>query len=257
MPDFHFLSDRLHSLADAGRLRSLVARQHHGIHLQTSTGGRLLNFGSNDYLGLATGHSGSQVADGSAASPLVSGWTDRHQTLAEKIAKFEATESAVLFPTGYAACCGTVATLADKNDLVLSDSLNHASLIDGCRLSYAQRIVYPHRDWNSVADTLSKRRADFDHVWIVTDGIFGMDGDVAPLDRLTELADQFDAFLIVDEAHGTGVLGQNGQGASEALGVKDRISVTIGTLSKAIGSQGGFVAGPQNLIDYLVNRFAP
>ncbi len=261
MPNFEFLSDRLQSLADTGRLRSLLPRAHDGIHLRGDDGRRLINFGSNDYLGLAAQDSGSQKSDsshsrtGSGASALVSGWTDRHQTLAEQLASFEGTESAVLFPTGYAACCGTVATLADSGrDLILSDALNHASLIDGCRLSKAQRVVYPHGDWEAVAEILAQRRNDFDHVWILTDGVFGMDGHVAPLERLTSIAEQFDAFLVVDEAHGTGVLGQTGQGAGQELGVKDRVAVTIGTLSKAIGAQGGFVAGPRLVVDYLVNR---
>lgn len=267
MPDLGFLDNRLQSLADAGRLRSLVPRDQLGIQLQNPDGQRLINFGSNDYLGLATGQSGShrshshrsrgsnsQPTNGSTASALVCGWTDRHQQLADDIAAFEGTESAVLFPTGYAACCGTVATLADKGDLILSDALNHASLIDGCRLSYAQRMVYPHGDARAVAQLLSQQRTEYRQVWIVTDGVFGMDGHVAPLDSLADIADQYDAHLIVDEAHGTGVLGRAGQGAAEALGVKDRVSATIGTLSKAVGAQGGFVAGSQPLIDYLINR---
>ncbi len=268
MPKFDFLADHLQSLTSAGRLRSLIPRRHDGIDLLSADGNRLINFGSNDYLGLAADdrgsshtasqHSGSPASNhafsGSAASALLSGWTDRHQILSRQIASFEETESAVLFPTGYAACCGTVATLAGAHDLILSDALNHASLIDGCRLSYAQRMIYPHRDCETVMQILSERRADFDRVWIVTDGVFGMDGHVAPLDRLSELAEQFDALLIVDEAHGTGVLGAQGRGAGEAVGVKDRIPITIGTLSKAIGSQGGFVAGPGNVIEYLVNR---
>jgi 8-amino-7-oxononanoate synthase len=263
MPNFDFLADRLHSLTDAGRLRSLNPRTHEGMHLLSCDGSRLLNFGSNDYLGLAAQQTGSPASDsrcsplpasGSGASALVSGWTHRHQLLADQIAHFEGTESAVLFPTGYAACCGTVATLASAGDLILSDSLNHASLIDGCRLSKAQRVIYPHGDGEAVGEILAQRRSEFDHVWIVTDGVFGMDGHVAPLNQLTDLANKYDAFVVVDEAHGTGVLGQSGQGACQELGVKSQVAVTIGTLSKAIGAQGGFVAGAQPLIDYLINR---
>ncbi len=258
MTNFDFLSARLRSLADSGRLRELTPRAHAGIQLTNADGVRLINFGSNDYLGLAaqalgSPAPGSPAGTGSGASSLVSGWTDRHQVLADMIADLEGTESAVVFPSGYAACCGTVATLADRGDLILSDALNHASLIDGCRLSRADRIVYPHGDWKSVADVLSRRRTEFNRVWIVTDGVFGMDGHVGPLDRLTELANEFDAYLIVDEAHGTGVIGDHGQGAAESLGVKHQIPVTIGTLSKAIGSQGGFVAGPKVVIDTLIN----
>lgn len=258
MPDFQFLSDRIRSLADTGRARTLIARSHDGIYLSSADGKQLLNFGSNDYLGLAAAGRGSPAsqssASGSGASALVSGWTDRHQLLAQRIAEFEGTEAAVLFPTGYAACSGTVATLADAGDLILSDALNHASLIDGCRLSKAQRIIYPHGDWEAIGETLSQQRAEFNRVWIVTDGVFGMDGHVAPLNQLTEIAAQYDAFVVVDEAHGTGVLGQTGQGACQELGVKHQVAVTIGTLSKAIGAQGGFVAGSKLVIDYLINR---
>ncbi len=255
MPDFEFLSDRLRSLALSGRLRELIPRTHAGTALIHPDGTRLINFGSNDYLGLAaqTSGSSSEIGSGSGASSLVSGWTDRHQLLADQIAEFEQAESAVVFPSGYAACCGTVATLADHGDLILSDALNHASLIDGCRLSRAQRIIYPHGDWKAVADLLVNCRRQFNRVWMVTDGVFGMDGHIAPLDRLTELATEFDAHLIVDEAHGTGVIGTRGQGAGEALGVKLQIPITIGTLSKAIGAQGGFVAGPKVVIDTLIN----
>jgi 8-amino-7-oxononanoate synthase len=184
----------------------------------------------------------------------VCGWTQLHQRLAEIIADFESTESAVLFPTGLAACSGTIATLAEEGDLILSDATNHASLIDGCRLSRAARVVYPHRDCQMVQQTLEKKRGDFNRVWIVTDGVFSMDGHLAPLDRLCDIADRYDACLIVDEAHGTGVLGDSGSGVCEAMGVKNRAAIRIGTLSKAVGSQGGFVAGPKVVIDYLVNR---
>jgi 8-amino-7-oxononanoate synthase len=264
MADFDFLSQRLQALADAGRLRSLLPRRHQGIQLLHANGAPLINFGSNDYLGLAAERNTHppkadpadtlQTRGGSGASALVSGWTDQHQRLADLLADFESSESAVLFPSGYAACCGTVATLAEPHDLILSDALNHASLIDGCRLSHAVRMIYPHRDCQRVAELLNQHRHEFAHVWIVTDGVFGMDGHLAPLDHLAKLAAEFDAFLVVDEAHGSGVLGEHGQGAGEALGVKSDIAVTIGSLSKAIGSQGGFVAGPQPLVDYLINR---
>jgi 8-amino-7-oxononanoate synthase len=214
----------------------------------------LINFGGNDYLGLAAERKASALATGSSASALVCGWTQLHEQLATRIASFESTEAAVLFPTGFAACSGTVATLAEASDLILSDHLNHASLIDGCRLSRAQKVIYPHRDCNAVKEVLSRRRSDFARAWIVTDGVFSMDGHIAPLAQLCEIADDFDATVIVDEAHGTGVLGKNGSGVCEAANVKDRVPIRIGTLSKAVGSQGGFVAGPRVVIDYLVNR---
>ncbi len=251
---FHYLSERLAELERAQRLRHLTPRITHGIRLQTSDGRELINFGSNDYLGLAAERVASPLPTGSTASALVCGWTELHEQLAVRIAELESTEAAVLFPSGYAACSGTLATLAEDGDLILSDQLNHASLIDGCRLSRAETIIYPHRDWELVHRLLVKRREEFTRVWIVTDGVFSMDGHVAPLDKLCTLSELFDAHLIVDEAHATGVLGAQGSGVCEALNVKDRVPIRIGTLSKAIGSQGGFVAGPKPVTDFLINR---
>lgn len=256
MPSFNHLANRLQTLEQAGRLRTLVPRTPLGIHF-TQAGRKLVNFGSNDYLGLAAERIGSGSPTGSGASALVCGWTSSHQQLANAIAALEATEAAVIFPSGFAACSGTIAALAEDGDLILSDALNHASLIDGSRLSRAECIVYPHRDYDSVATTLKQSRSQYQRVWIVTDGVFSMDGHVAPLGALCDLADRYEACLIVDEAHGTGVLGEHGSGVCEALGVKQLVPVRIGTLSKAIGSQGGFVVGPQVVVDYLINRCRP
>lgn len=258
MSSFEFLSARLDALTPPDRRRRLVPQAADGVWLEQPDGRRLLNFGSNDYLGLAADPDRSsqktELRSGSGASALVCGWTPAHQLLCDKIASWESTEAAVLFPSGFAACSGTVATLAGKEDLVLSDQLNHASLIDGCRLSPATRIVYPHRDCAAVEQTLATRRGEFSTVWIVTDSVFSMDGHVAPLRDLSTLAARYDAHLIVDEAHASGVLGANGSGLCEELGLKEPIAIRIGTLSKAIGSQGGFVAAPRSVTDYLVNR---
>ena len=251
---FDDFSERLKQLSEDQRLRQLVPRQNDGVYLIDSAGQKLLNFGANDYLGIATETRSAAVSAGSGASALVCGWTPEHEKLASIIADFESTESAVVFPSGYAACSSTIAALAEKDDLILSDELNHASLIDGCRLSRAKCHVYPHRGLAAVEEQLTSQRKNFHRVWIVTDGVFSMDGHVAPLVGLCELAEQYDANLIVDEAHGTGVLGETGSGVCEALGVKDQVAIRIGTLSKAIGAQGGFVAGPKVVIDYLVNH---
>lgn len=251
---FEYLSQRLDELASQQRLRELVPRATDGIRLRVSDGRELINFGGNDYLGLAAERVASPLATGSTASALVCGWTELHEQLAKRLAALEATEAAVLFPSGYAACSGTIATLAEAGDVILSDELNHASLIDGCRLSRAEKVIYPHRDWDAVHRFLVKRRMQFARAWIVTDGVFSMDGHVAPLEKLCTVAELFDATVVVDEAHGTGVLGEHGSGVCEAVNVKDRVPIRIGTLSKAVGSQGGFVAGPQVVIDYLINR---
>ena len=256
---FAHLASQLAQFASTGRLRELVPRTIRGAKILLSDGRELINFGGNDYLGIgwqAPLGSESSVARtrGSGASPLLCGWTDLHQRLSESLACFEATEAAALFPSGFAACSGTVATLPQAGDLIMSDQLNHASLIDGCRLSRAECIVYRHLDCDDLNTTLSRVRDRYRHVWLVTDGVFSMDGHVAPLRRLCEIAERFDGRLIVDEAHATGVLGATGSGLCEELGVKDRVPIRIGTLSKAIGSQGGFVAGPRVVIDFLVNR---
>ncbi|TWT82778.1 8-amino-7-oxononanoate synthase [Planctomycetes bacterium CA13] len=257
MTSFDYLAERLDQLRNQLRLRELVPRDLSGSTFVEASGRHLVNFGGNDYLGLAADRRTSEQSTGSTSSALVCGWTTLHQTLADKLAALESTESAVLFPSGFAACSGTIATLAEEGDLILSDQLNHASLIDGCRLSMAKCIVYPHRDVLFVEDVLEKQREHFRRVWIVTDGVFSMDGDVAPLTPLCDLADKFEATVVVDEAHGTGVLGKTGSGVCEALGEKHRIPIRIGTLSKAVGSQGGFVAGPRHVINYLINRCRP
>jgi len=261
MPEpFDFLQQRLRGLTSDHALRRLRPVINNAGATLVYGGHRLINFGSNDYLGLAgqcLPESFLEMARGAGASPLVCGYTSGHERLCELIAALEQTEAAVLFPSGYGACCGVAATLPQARDLILSDQLNHASLIDGCRLSAATRMIYPHRNVAAVGELLAQYRSDYQQVWIITDTVFGMDGTLAPLAALCELAERYEAFLIVDEAHATGVLGPDGSGASAHLGVKSRVPIRIGTLSKAIGSQGGFVAGPRVVIDYLINACRP
>jgi 8-amino-7-oxononanoate synthase len=227
--------------------------------------GRLVNFASNDYLGLASDprvvaaahEAATRNGWGAAASPLVTGWTEEHEALTAEIAEFEQTEAALLFPTGYAANVGTIAALIGKPDVVYSDRLNHACLIDGARLSGATIRVYPHADVRALDALLTADAGRFRRGLIVTDGVFSMDGDLAPLDSLADLSARFGAMLLVDEAHGTGVFGPDGRGAASELGVADRVGIKVGTLSKALGSQGGFVAGSRRLIDWLTNHARP
>ncbi|MCC7424981.1 MAG: 8-amino-7-oxononanoate synthase [Planctomycetaceae bacterium] len=223
-------------------------------------GQRLLNFASNDYLNLAhhpqvveaARQAASEAGAGSGASALVTGRTPWHVRLENALAEFEGQETAILFPTGYAANVGTIAALCGEQDVVYCDRLNHASLIDGCRLSGAAFRVYRHDDLIGLRSAL-ERGTGFRRRWIITDGVFSMDGDVAPLPALCDLAEHFNAQVLVDEAHGTGIFGTNGRGVAEHQGVEHRVAVRVGTLSKAIGSLGGFVAGPQVLIDWLWN----
>lgn len=225
---------------------------------------RYLNFGSNDYLGLAadprlTAAVARVLAAqgwGSGASPLISGRTALHAELERHLAAFEGTEAALLFPSGFAANLGVVTALSDRDDLILSDAKNHASLIDGCRLSRATVQVYPHRDLEQLEAALHRSRS-YRRRLIVTDTLFSMDGDCADLPELVELSERFDAMLVVDEAHATGVLGKRGRGLCELDDLHNRVPVRVGTLSKALGSIGGFVVGSRALIDWLFNRARP
>jgi 8-amino-7-oxononanoate synthase len=230
----------------------------------TIDGRELIHFGSNDYLGLAADPRLAQAATeavahdgwGSGASPLVTGHTTAHQRLAQRLAEFEGVEAALVFSSGFAANAGAIAALVGPGDVVYCDRKNHASLFDGCRLSRADVRVYPHADCTRLASLLSESQKHRRRL-IVTDGLFSMDGDLAPLAALAELAARHNAMLMVDEAHATGVFGISGRGICEHLGVEDGVPIRIGTLSKALGSIGGFVAGSQSLIDWLVNRARP
>ena len=226
-------------------------------------GQTLVNFGSNDYLGLAAECLSDAVIEaiqsrgwGSGASSLVTGRGSLHAALEEALAEFEAVESALLFPSGFAANVGAITSLAGKGDVIFSDAKNHASIIDGCRLSGARVQVFPHGDVDYLRMMLPQASA-FRRRLIVTDGLFSMDGDLAPLCDLAALAEQYDSMLMVDEAHATGVFGEHGRGTVEHWGVEEGVHVRVGTLSKAAGSIGGFVAGSRSLIEWIANRARP
>ena len=222
----------------------------------------LVNFASNDYLGLANDprvidaakSAADQYGFGSGASPLVSGWTRAHQDLADALVSYEEVEAVALFSSGFAANLGTIPALVGKGDAVYLDRLNHACLIDGAKLSGASLRVFPHNDADRLEAILARDQGRFRRSLVAVDGVFSMDGDLAPLDRISEICERFDAMLMVDEAHGTGVFGPNGRGACEHFHVTDRVHVRVGTLSKALGSLGGFVAGSRRLVDHLINR---
>jgi 8-amino-7-oxononanoate synthase len=228
-------------------------------------GSGLVDFGTNDYLGLA--HDPRVIAAavaaakrhgfGAGASPLVSGWTTAHEELTAALAAFEEVEAVGLYPSGFAANVGTIAALVGPGDAVYLDRLDHACLVDGARLAGARIRVYPHGDVARLGAVLGRDHGRFRRSLIATDGVFSMDGDLAPLPALADLAEQAGALLLVDEAHATGVFGPDGRGSAAACGVEGRVHVKVGTLSKALGSLGGFVAGSRRLVDWLINHARP
>ncbi len=259
-----FLRDQLEDLKRSGLYRSL--REVEGPPGTTIVidGRKLLQFSSNNYLGLAN-HPRLKAAAmaaverygvGSGASRLVCGNLDLNRKLEEKLAQLKKKEAALLYSTGYMANLGVIAALAGEGDLILSDEFNHASIVDACRLSRAQTRVYPHKRMDELEKLLagagnSKRRL------IVTDGIFSMDGDIAPLPDLVDLAEKYECLLMVDDAHATGVLGPNGGGTGDHFGLAEKIDVAMGTFGKALGGFGAFVAGDRNLRELLINCSRP
>lgn len=261
-----WIATELDGLERAGLRRRLAVRSGPQSARVVLNGKELVNFGSNDYLGLAADARLADAAQaaiarggwGSGASPLVSGRSAVHDDLEWRLAEFEGTEAALVFPSGFAANAGVIPALVDERDVLYGDARNHASLIDGCRLSRATRFTYRHADCRALESKL-RESGQFRRRLIVTDTLFSMDGDFAPIVQLAELADRYDAMLLVDEAHATGVFGAHGRGVIEHLaeeysGFEERVHVRIGTLSKALGTGGGFVCGRQSLIDWLANR---
>lgn len=251
----------LAGLDDAGlrrRLRTLAGPPDPEV---TVDGRRLLHLASNNYLGLASDARLRAAAIaaverwgcGTGASRLITGHTELHAAVERRIAVWKGTEAALLFPSGYQANVGTIATLVGRGDHVYSDALNHASIVDGCRLSRATIHVYPHADVRALERELAATPPGGRRL-IVTDSVFSMDGDRAPLPALVAVAEAYHSWLMVDEAHAAGVLGARGAGLAEADGVADRITVHMGTLGKALGSAGAYVAGSRALVELVLNR---
>jgi 8-amino-7-oxononanoate synthase len=261
----NWIDDALAEWDAQGLRRKLVTRSGPQGAKINVRGRTLLNFGANDYLGLANDprliiaaeDTAAKEGWGAGASPLITGHTAAHAALETQLADWHGTEAALVTPSGFAANAGTIAALVDAGDVIFSDAKNHASLIDGCRLSRARVEIYPHNDVAALRELLQRTARAARRRLIVTDTVFSMDGDTARLPELCDLAEQYDTMLLVDEAHATGVFGADGTGLAEEQGVAARIPIRIGTLSKALGSGGGFVASEQRLIDWLVNRARP
>ena len=256
-----FIRDYLNDLTAAGLYRKMhtVARCK-GCRIQVGDR-QLVSFASNDYLGLsqhpevveASAEGARADGAGTGASRLIQGNFRYHEELEEKIARFCNAEAALLFPTGYMANVGVIASLIDDDDVIISDELNHASIIDGCRLSGATVSVYPHKDLAALEQALEEYALSPRRL-VVTESLFSMDGDIAPLREIVGMAEKHGALTMVDDAHAIGILGEGRRGGLELTGVEGRVNFVIGTLSKALGVLGGFAAGKKEFIDFLVNR---
>ena len=255
-----FFEKKLTSLSDCGLLRALYVLPEPGWEIPVD-GRRILNFSSNDYLGLARDQRLKDAAIraidrfgcGATASRLLAGHLKLHEELESDLAGMMGTEAALVFGSGFLTNLGVLSTLAEPGDEVFSDWLNHASLIDGIRLSRAHCNRYRHKDLNHLEDLLQKSSKTGKRI-IVSESVFSMDGDIAPLKGLAQLAHRYQAMLIIDEAHAIGLMGKNGSGACRIPGNESRPDVVIGTLSKALGGYGGFVACSETLRKFLINR---
>ena len=227
-------------------------------------GRELINMSSNDYLGLANHPELREAAkagadawgSGAGAVRTIAGTLDVHEALEVELAAWKGAEATLVFQSGFAGNLGTIPALVGRGDVILSDELNHASIIDGCRLSRAEIRRFAHADADSLREQLTACAPD-QRKLVVTDGVFSMDGDIAPLPDICEAAESFDAMVMVDDAHGSGVLGRGGRGSVDHFGLHGRVHVQLGTLSKAIGSMGGYIAGSQGLRDYLTHTARP
>ena len=264
-PQLKHLTAALDELREKGtyfRLRILEGEQG---PISTYDGKEVINLASNNYLGLCNHPKLEEAAIqaikdfgvGSGAVRTIAGTMRIHMELEEKIARFKNVEACVVFQSGFTANAGTVSSLLGKEDFILSDELNHASIIDGARLSRAKIKVFRHKDVAHCEELLKEIADQPGRKLIITDGVFSMDGDIGPVDRLCDLADKYGAIMMVDDAHASGVLGRNGRGSVDHFNCHGRVDVQVGTLSKAIGALGGYVCGSKDLIDYLYHRARP
>ncbi len=259
-----FVDDEVASLRERGLFRWPRELQGEQAPVCVYDGRRVINLCSNNYLGLAAHprlkEAARQAIDaygvGSGAVRTIAGNMTIHQVLERRLAEFKRTEATLLFQSGFTANAGTVSALLGKEDVVVSDELNHASIIDGCRLSGAERKIYPHKDVAAARRCL-KEASGARRVLLITDGVFSMDGDLAPLPELAALAREAGAIMMVDDAHASGVVGAGGRGTVEHFGVHGMVDIQVGTLSKAWACLGGYVAGSQRLIEFLMHRARP
>lgn len=260
-----FLVQELNALKEAGLYRPMRELQSPQKPRSIIDGRDLINLSSNNYLGLAddprlveaTVKATERWGAGSGAVRTIIGTMSIHKELEERLAAFKHTEACVVFQSGFTCNSGVIPILVGEGDAIISDELNHASIIDGCRLSKAKTLRYKHSDMADLARLLQETDGQYRRRLIITDGVFSMDGDTAPLPEIVELAEKHGCMTYVDDAHSSGVLGQNGRGSVNHFGLDGRVTVQVGTLSKAVGVLGGYVAGPQALIELLWHKGRP
>src|SRR5438477_11942760 len=260
-----FLSDQLNDLKTKGTHFKLRVLDDEQAPVCTFDGKKVINVASNNYLGLTTHPKLREAAleatrkygVGRGAVRTIAGTMKLHIELEEKIARFKNVEACVVFQSGFTANAGTVSAILGKEDFIISDELNHASIIDGARLSKAKILVYRHKDMAHAEEQLASIKNQPGRRLLITDGVFSMDGDIGPLPALCDLAEKYGAIMMVDDAHASGVLGRNGRGTIDHFKVHGRVDVQVGTLSKAIGALGGYVCGSRDLIDFLYHRARP
>ncbi|KRE69546.1 glycine C-acetyltransferase [Paenibacillus sp. Soil750] len=263
MANWSSLEHELEQLKKEGRYRPISVWESGSDTWMNIGGRRVLQMSSNNYLGL-TNHPDlkkaaiqaiEQYGVGSGSVRTITGTLDIHDQLEQELAAFKGTEAALVFQSGFTTNQG-VMTILGTDDVVISDELNHASIIDGIRLTKAQRRIYAHKDMDQLEAVLRECRSFAKRV-VVTDGVFSMDGDIAPLPAIVELAEKYDAIVFVDDAHASGVLGRNGKGSTDHFGLNGRVHIQVGTLSKAVGAVGGYVAGDQVLKNFLIQKARP
>jgi len=265
MSKLDWLTQEINGLKEQGlynNIRTIGSAQ--GARLLVD-GKDVLNFCSNNYLGLANHPKIVEAAKeatkkygvGPAAVRSIAGTTDLHVQLEERLAKFKGAEDVITFQSGFNANLGTISALVGKEDVIFSDRLNHASIIDGCRLSGAKIVAYEHNDPGALEDAIKDNASNYRRSLIITDGVFSMDGDIAPLPNLVEVAKKYDILIMVDDAHGEGVLGKGGRGIVDHFGLHGKVDIEVGTMSKAFGVVGGIVAGDKVIIEWLRQRGRP
>jgi len=260
-----YLGEQIESWKKAGTYQRLRVLESASAAEARFDGRDVINLASNNYLGLTTHPKLAEAAlqatrkygVGSGAVRTISGTMSLHMELEERIARFKHVEACVVFQSGFAANAGTVSAILTPDDHIISDELNHASIIDGCRLSKAKIHVFPHKDTAAAEKILAQLANVPGRKLLITDGVFSMDGDIGPLSALVELAEKYGAIMMVDDAHSSGVLGRNGRGTIDHFGLHGRVHIQVGTLSKAIGVLGGYVCGSRELIEFLYHRARP